>query len=175
MTLVVDMTDITIIRLVTDQLKVPDYSDYRICRNKRPPKTVSFQRGEYTKPMALDGWFFRGGGVHKTDGFGWVIFQRGEYTKPMGVDGWCFQRGEYTKPMGFDEWFFKGGSTQNRWVLMDDVFKGGSTQNRWVLMRFEVFCVASRIKLPGRLFRQIRYVCLYFCDVRVFFLSYRIH
>ena len=95
---------------------------YRICRNKRPPRnkyppnTVIFQRGEYTKPMGFDGWFFKGGstqnrwalmgdfskgGVHKTDGLWWVIFQRGEYTKPMG----------------FDEWFFKGGSTQNRWVL----------------------------------------------------------
>ena len=47
-------------------------------------------------------WFFKGGstqnqwvlrddfskgGVHKTDGFWWVIFQKGEYTKPMGFDG----------------------------------------------------------------------------------------
>ena len=67
---------------------------YRICRNKRPPrnrhppKTVIFQRGEYTKPMAFDGWVFKGGstqnrwvlmgdfskgGVHKTDGFRWVL------------------------------------------------------------------------------------------------------
>ena len=46
---------------------------------------------------------FSQGGVHKTDGFRWVIFQRG---------------GEYTKPMGFDGWFFKGGSTQNQWDLM---------------------------------------------------------
>ena len=66
--------------------------------NKRPPNTVIFQRGEYTKPMAFYGWFFKGGstqnrwvlmgdfsqgGVHKTDGFWWVIFQRGEYMKPM--------------------------------------------------------------------------------------------
>ena len=65
---------------------------YRICRNKRPsrhkrlPKTVIFQRGEYTKPM----------------GFWWVIFQRGEYTKPMSFDGWFFKGGGgYTKPMGF--------------------------------------------------------------------------
>ena len=63
-------------------------------RNKRPPKTVIFQRGEYTKPMAFNGWFFKGGstqnrwalmgdfskgGVHKIDGFSWVIFQRGKY------------------------------------------------------------------------------------------------
>ena len=34
---------------------------YRICRNKRPPKTVIFQRGEYRKPMGFDGWFFKGG------------------------------------------------------------------------------------------------------------------
>ena len=46
-------------------------------------KTVIFQRGEYTKPMAFDGDFSKGG-VHKTDGFWWVSFQRGEYTKPMG-------------------------------------------------------------------------------------------
>ena len=51
--------------------------EYRICRNKcpprikRPPKTVIFQRGEYTKPMGFDGWFFKGG----------------EYTKPMAFDG----------------------------------------------------------------------------------------
>ena len=36
--------------------------------NKRPPKNSDFLKG----------------GVHKTDGFWWVIFQRGEYTKPMG-------------------------------------------------------------------------------------------
>ena len=85
---------------------------------------VIFQRGEYTKPMGFDGWFFKGrstqnrwalmgdfskGGVHKTEGFSWVIFQRGEYTKPMACDGW----------------FFKGGSIQNRWALMDDFSKGG--------------------------------------------------
>ena len=51
-------------------------------------------------------WFFKGGstqnqwvlmddfskgGVHKTDGFLWVVFQRGEYTKPMGFEGfWNF-------------------------------------------------------------------------------------
>ena len=80
----------------------------------------------------------RKGGVHKTDGFWWVIFQRGEYTKPMGLwwvifqrggvhktDGFwwvIFQRGEYTKPTAFDGWFFKGGSTQNRWAVMGDFF-----------------------------------------------------
>ena len=114
------------------------YWRYRICRNKRPirnkrsQKTVIFQRGEYTKPMGCDGWFFKGGstqnrwvvmgdfskgGVHKTDGLWWVIFQRGEYTKPMGCDGW----------------FFKGGSTQNRWVVMGDFSKGGvhKTDGLW--------------------------------------------
>ena len=68
------------------------------------------------KPMAFDGWFFKGGstqnrwilvgdfskgGVHKTNEFWWVIFQRGEYTKPMNFGGW----------------FFKAGSTQNRWLF----------------------------------------------------------
>ena len=75
------------------------YRNKRPPQNKRPPKTVILQRGEYTKPMGFDGRFFKGGstqnrwalmgdfskgGVHKTDGFGWVIFQRGEYMKPMG-------------------------------------------------------------------------------------------
>ena len=60
---------------------------YCLCRNKRPshnkhpPKTVIFQRGEYTKPM----------------GFWWVSFQRGEYPKPMAFDGfwnffYCFEK-----------------------------------------------------------------------------------
>ena len=30
---------------------------------------------------------FSKGGVHKTDGFRWMIFQRGEYIKPMAFDG----------------------------------------------------------------------------------------
>ena len=34
----------------------------------RPPKTVIFQRGEYTKPMALMDCF-----SHETDGFWWVL------------------------------------------------------------------------------------------------------
>ena len=52
--------------------------------------------------MGFDGCFFKGGstqnrwvliddfskgGVHKTDGFWWVLFQRGQYTKPMAFDG----------------------------------------------------------------------------------------
>ena len=40
---------------------------------------------------------------------------------------------------------------QKQWV-----FKGGSTQNRWLVMGFGKFYVASKIKRPGRLFRQIR-------------------
>ena len=100
-----------------------------------------FQRGEYTKPMAFDDWFFKGestqnrwvlmgdfskGGVHKTDGFWWVIFQRGEYTKPMGCDGWFFKGGgEYTKPVGCD----------------------GS---------WSVFLLLRKIDRPGHLFRQKR-------------------
>ena len=31
--------------------------NYRICRNKRPPKVLIFQRGKYTKPMAFDGFW----------------------------------------------------------------------------------------------------------------------
>ena len=59
-------------------------------------KNSDFSKGEYTKPMGFDGWFFKGGstqnrwalmddfskgGVHKTDGLWWVIFQRGEVHK----------------------------------------------------------------------------------------------
>ena len=33
---------------------------------------VIFQRGEYTKPMAFDGWLFKGGST-QTDGFGWAL------------------------------------------------------------------------------------------------------
>ena len=104
---------------------------------------VIFQRGEYTKPMAFDGWFFKGGstqnrwllmgdfskgGVHKTDGFWWVIFQRGEYIKPMGFDGW----------------FFKGGSTQNRWLLMGDFSKGGVHKTDGFWWGVECFFIASK-------------------------------
>ena len=83
-------------------------TEYRICRNKRPlrnkrpPKTVIFQRGEYMKPMGFDGWFF----------------QRGEYMKPMGFYRWFFKGGSTQNRMAFNEWFFKGWSTWNRWVLM---------------------------------------------------------
>ena len=69
------------------------------------------------------------------------------------------------------QWFFKGGSTQNRWALMGGFskgglhetdgwfFKGGSTQNRWVL---EFVLLSIKMKRPGRLFWQIRYVCMFF-------------
>ena len=149
---------------------------YSVCWNKRPPKTVIFQRKEYTKPMALDGW----------------CFQRGEYTKPMALDGWffkggstqnrwlwmgdfskggvhktdgswwvSFQRGEYTKPMGFGGWFFKGGSTQNRWVLMGEFSKGRVHKTDgfgWVIfqrgeytkpMGLGILVIASKNWAPG--------------------------
>ena len=49
---------------------------------------------------------FSKGGVHKTDGFWWVIFQRKEYTKPMAFGGWFFKGGgEYTKLMGLGIFF----------------------------------------------------------------------
>ena len=71
-------------------------------------------------------WFFKGG-VHKTDGFWWVILQRGGVHKTDGLWWVILQRG------------------------------GGSTQNRWLLMAFEMFLIAfKKIKRPGRLFRQIR-------------------
>ena len=92
---------------------------YRICRNKRPPKTVIFQRGEYIKPMAFDGWFF------------------------------------------------KGGSTQNRWALVDDFSKGGvhKTDGLWWVL--ECFLLLLKIRHPGRLFRQIRYIFVHIVCVVV--------
>ena len=61
-----------------------------------------FQRGEYTKPMGLDGWCFQRGEYTKPNGFWWVMFSKGGVHKTDGLWLWCF----------------KGGSTQNRWVLM---------------------------------------------------------
>ena len=52
----------------------PIYRNKRPPQNNRPPKTVIFQRGEYTKPMVLGGFCFSKGGG-------------GEYTKPMAFDG----------------------------------------------------------------------------------------
>ena len=70
------------------------------------------------------------------------------------------------------QWFFQGGSTQNRWLLMSDFSKGGVHKTDmfwWVMfskggvhtMAFDefwnVFLLLLKIKLPGRLFRKIRY------------------
>ena len=78
-----------------------------------------FKGGSTQNRWPLMGDFWKGG-VHKTDGFCWMIFERGEYTKPMTFDGWffkggvhktdgfwwvIFQRGEYTKPMAFGMFF----------------------------------------------------------------------
>ena len=46
-----------------------------------------FQRGEYTKPMAFDGWFFKRGSTQNRWALDGRFFQRGEYMKPMGCDG----------------------------------------------------------------------------------------
>ena len=51
--------------------------NYRICWNKRPLKTVIFQRGEHIEPTAFGGW----------------CFQRGEHTKPITFDGGFFKGG----------------------------------------------------------------------------------
>ena len=100
---------------------------YRICRNKPPPKTVIFQRGEYTKPMGFVRWFFKGESTQNR----WIL---------MGD----FSKGEYTKPMAFDGWFFKGGSTQNRWILMGDFSKGGVHKTDGLWWGLECFFIASR-------------------------------
>ena len=96
-----------------------------------------FKEGSTQNRWALMGDFSKEG-VHKTDELWWVMFSKGGVHKTDGV--WWVM-------------FFKGGSTQNWWALMGDVFKGGSTQNRWGL---NVFLLLLKIKLPGRLFRQIR-------------------
>ena len=104
---------------------------------------VIFHRGEYTKPMGFDGWFFKGGGgVHKIDGFWWVIFPPGG-----------------------------GGSPRNRWALMGDFSQGGVHKTDgfwWVIFQrgeytksmgfdgfWNVVLLLLKIKRPGRLFRQI--------------------
>ena len=109
--------------------------EYRICRNKRPPqnrrppKTVIFQRGKYTKPMGFDGWFFKGGSTQNR----WALmgdFSKGEVHKteksPIKAHRFCVLpplKNHPSKPIGFvyfplwwafDGWFFKEGSTQNR-------------------------------------------------------------
>ena len=81
---------------------------YRICQNQRPPKTGIFskggvhktdgfwwvwifQRGDYTKPMGFDGWFFKGGTTQNRWSLMGLDFLKGEYTQPMGFDGfWNF-------------------------------------------------------------------------------------
>ena len=110
-------------------------------------------------------WFFKGGstqnrwllmgdfpkeGVNKTDGVWWMIFQRGEYMKPMGFDGW----------------FSKGGSTQNRWLLMGDFPREEYTKPMAFDGLWNLLLMLLKIKHPGRLFRQIRYV--WYISVLVF-------
>ena len=85
-------------------------------------------------------WFFKGGstqnrwvlmgdfskgGVHKTDGFWWVIFQRGEYTKPMGCDGWLFKGGVHKTDGLWMGDFSKGGVHKTDGLWMGDFSKGG--------------------------------------------------
>ena len=88
----------------------------------------------FTKSMAFDGWFFKGGstqnrwilkgdfskgGVHETDYFWWVIFQR-------------------------------GGGTQNRWGLMGDFSKGGVHKTDgfwWVIFQRGEYTKPIRPKL----------------------------
>ena len=57
-----------------------------------------FKGGSTQNRWALMGDFSKGG-VHKTDGFSWVIFQGVHETD--GFSWVIFQRGEYTKPMVF--------------------------------------------------------------------------
>ena len=57
-----------------------------------------------------------------------------------------------------NQWVFKGGSKQNRWVMMEDFSKGGvhKTDGSWWFL--ELFLLLLKIKRPGRLFWQIRYL-----------------
>ena len=94
-------------------------------RNKRPPKNSDFRRGEYTKPMAFDWWFFKGESTQNQLGFDVWFFKGGSTQNQLGFDVWFFKGGSTQNQLGFDGWFFKGGSTQNRWILMCDFSKGG--------------------------------------------------
>ena len=79
----------------------PFFEQYRICRNKRTPrnkrppqnkhslKTVLFQRGEYTKPMAFDGWFFKGGSTQNRWALMGDFFKEGS-TQNRWVLEFCF-------------------------------------------------------------------------------------
>ena len=59
----------------------PPTTAYRIRQNKRPPrnkhppKTLIFPRGEYMKTMAFNGWFFQGGSTQNR----WVLM--GDFSK----------------------------------------------------------------------------------------------
>ena len=75
---------------------------YRICRNKRPPrkkrrpKTVIFQRGGVHKTDGFWWVMFSKGGVHKTDRFWWVMFSKGGVHETdgilmdFGMSSYCF-------------------------------------------------------------------------------------
>ena len=65
-------------------------------------------------------------------------------------------------------WFPKGGSTQNRWLLTGDFSKGGvhNTDGFW-----NVFLLLLKIKLPGRLFRQIRYMYIFVHFIHIYLTS----
>ena len=54
--------------------------------------------------------------------------------------------------------FFQGGSTQNQWALMGDFSKGGvhKTDRSWWVLEKNLSLL--KIKRPGRLFRQTRWI-----------------
>ena len=135
-------------------------SIYRICRNKRPPrnkrpsKTVIFQRGEYTKPMDFDGWFFIGGstqnrwllmgdsskgGVHKTDGSWWVMFSKGGVHKTDGSWWVMFSKGGVHKTDGYWWGIFQRGEYTKPMGIDGGFFKGGGVHKTdgfwWVIFQ----------------------------------------
>ena len=67
-------------------------------RKCRKNMTVFAEINAHSKKASTKNSDFSKGGVHKTDGFWWMIFQRGEVHKTNGLRWVIFQRGEYTKP-----------------------------------------------------------------------------
>ena len=102
----------------------------------------------------LMGDFLKGGGVQKTDGLLMGDFSKGGVHKTDGLLMGDFLKG--------------GGSTENRWAFDGWFFKGGSTQNRWAFGGFWNVCLLLlKIKCPGRLFWQIRYIFIFFLKLEL--------
>ena len=107
---------------------------------------IKMNRQNGLKSRSQCTWHQRSRGMRKYSGFNdkaIILFAEINAHPEVSIhQKLIFQRGEYTKPMGFDGWFFEGGSTQNWWALMSS----------------GVLFLLLKIKRPGRLFWQIRYL-----------------